>query len=167
MIDWDDIQAQETRRREVEVKAGRSAIETKYEDSVYKELIRETKDELSPSTEEEFKDTVQNDPMPGYNMVSPDPIQHHKDKIEATKKAVKEQEKESQRLAKLQQEAAENELKVTRTATGQPKVDSSGKEVEPIQNSDDNPNPSANPAKGTEAPKTDSKSGSNNPPASK
>ncbi len=148
MIDNDTIQAEENKRRESEVRGGRSAIETKYEESPYKDLqIKLAQDNPNMAVAEEFRELTTNDPKPGFNFVAPSrasTADEIKTKNREFNQAAKEEEKN---MLELQKEGKENELKVTRTSTGQPKVDESGNVVVPLQSdSDENENPAAHPS---------------------
>lgn len=124
MINNDDIQAEENKRREVAVKAGDSAIRTKYEHSPYKELqLKLAEQNPNVEVEKEFGELVSKDPKPGFNFVPPISslvtVDEIKDKRDEFTEAAKAEEKNQR---DLQKKAAENELKVTGTSTGQPKV---------------------------------------------
>lgn len=156
MIDHDDIQAEENRRREVAVKAGASALATKYEDSPYKKLIAETVEEMTPSTEGEFKELLKNDPKPGYNFVAASTLTRSADEIiAANKEAISKTNQEDKELVKLQEEARKNEPHITTTDTNQPKVvdgevqdtlqDNEGSGIKPSESGTVKPNSNPSP----------------------
>lgn len=134
LIDFDDIQAEENKRREAAVKAGASAVQTKYEDSPLKQLIKDYVEEASPSVSNEFKELVQNTALPGFNFVPPTVFNPSAEDIKKNAEELrKASDEEAETQARLQKEAKDNELKITSTSTGQPKVDKSGNVVEPLQ----------------------------------
>lgn len=133
LIDFDDIQAQLNREREVKVKAGASPRATKYEDSPLKDMVAKAVEHASPDVADEFAEYQKNNPLPGYNFVSTQLASKTTEEvIAANKEAIKASKDDAEEQKKLQAEAAENELKITRTSTGQPKVEN-GKEVTPLQ----------------------------------
>ena len=133
LIDHDDIQAAENRRREVAVKAGASPRATKYEHSPLKEMIAKDVAGRESDSADEFAEYQKNTPLPGYNFVSTQlAFKSAEEVIASNKEAMKAAVDESKMNADLQKEAAKNELKITRTSTGQPKMQG-GVEVEPLQ----------------------------------
>lgn len=133
LIDFDDIQAEENRRREVAVKAGASPRATKYEDSPLKQMVAEAVAESIPAVAEKFAEYKKNTPLPGYNFVSTaSSFKAAEQVIEDSKKAAEDSQDEADEHKRLIQEAKENEMKITRTSTGQPKVEA-GVEVTPLQ----------------------------------
>lgn len=133
LIDTNDIQAEENRRREVAVKAGASPRATKYEDSELKRMIQKAVEEQIPAVADEFAEYKKNVPLPGYNFVSTaNSFKPAEDVIADAKAAAKEMQKEANLQSRLQKEAAENEMKITRTSTGQPKVEN-GEEQQTLQ----------------------------------
>lgn len=133
LIDFNDIQAQENRRREVAVKAGASPRATKYEHSPLKEMLQELVEEATPAVADKLADYQKNTPLPGYNFVSTGlAFKTVEDTIKDSKEAIKVAQDEAKNNEKLQKEARENEMKITRTSTGQPKVEN-GENVETLQ----------------------------------
>ena len=132
LIDFDDIQAAENRRREVAVKAGASPRDTKYEPSIYKDMIVEYVKEAEPSVSNEFTDLQKEVALPGYNFGA---TLEDAAKLTESKEGERGRsaEEEAEEFTRLQEESKENEMKVTRTGTGQPKVDENGNVVEPLQ----------------------------------
>lgn len=130
LIDFDDIQAAENRRREVAVKAGESPRDSKYAASVYKDQIAEYVKEAEPEVSEEFTKTQQETKLPGYNFGA---TAEDAAKLSESKEKPRTAEEDAAEMERLLQESKDNELKVTRTATGQPKIDEDGNPVSPIQ----------------------------------
>ncbi len=136
LIDFDDIQAQINREREVAVKAGASPRATKYEDSPLKQMVAKAVEESTPSVAEEFAEYQKNTPLPGYNFVSTqNAFRKTEEVIQANKEAIEASKEDAEEQKRLQKEAKENEDKITRTSTGQPKV-VNGEEVTPLQEVD-------------------------------
>ena len=131
LIDFDDIQAAENRRREVAVKAGASPRDTKYEPSIYKDMIVEYVKEAEPKVSEDFTDLQKEVALPGYNFGAT--LEDAAKLTESKEGGSRSAEEEAEEYLRLQEESKENEMKVTRTGTGQPKVDESGNVVEPLQ----------------------------------
>jgi hypothetical protein len=160
LIDHDDIQAEENRRREVAVKAGASPRATKYEPSPLKDMIAKDVAGRESDASNEFAEYKKNTPLPGYNFVSTAlAYKSAEEVIEANKNAMDAAKDEAKTQAQLQKEAKENEMKITRTATGQPKVEN-GKEVDTLQEPSSNDDKVLDVPTVVNAPKT---SGTTNP----
>lgn len=117
-LDFDDIQAEENRRREAAVLAGASPRATKYEHSELKEMIGEYIKESTPEVAQKFAEYKRDTAVPGYNWnatVGQD--------SEAAEQQRKEFQEESKRRADLMEQAEENEYEVTDTSTGLPKAE--------------------------------------------
>jgi len=129
MIDVNDIAAMESRRQEVAVRAGVSVRVAKAEKSVFKDLQVKWLEGFYPiEVNREFGELLKNTEFPGYNFGA---TLADVAKLSAEQQATPEEiQAEIDRLAA---ESAAHELQVTRTGTGQPKVDESGNVVPPIQ----------------------------------
>lgn len=112
-LDFDDVQAEENRRREVKVLAGASPRATKYEPSPLKDMILGYAKETRTSAQDELGDYKKNTALPGYNFVA---SQEDVD-------SAKELREERERIEDLVEEANEHEYEVTDTSTGLPKAE--------------------------------------------
>jgi hypothetical protein len=128
MYDVNDICAMENRRQEVAVKAGVALRVAKAEPSVFKDMQVKWFEEFYPEVATEFGELLKTTEFPGYNWGA---TLHDVAKLSAEQQATPE-EIEAE-LARLAEESEANELQVTRTGTGQPKVDDSGNVVPPVQ----------------------------------
>jgi hypothetical protein len=131
MIDVNDMMAAENRRQEVAVRAGISVRQVKAEPSIFKELQVKWLEAFYPmEVNREFGKILAETKFPGYNWGA---TLHDIAKLSPEQQATEEEiQAEIERLAA---ESAANELQVTRTGTGAPKVDESGNVVPPIQGS--------------------------------
>jgi len=128
--DVNDIIAVEAHRQLLEVKAGASIREVKRQPSIWKELAKKYVEEDEPEAYREFMEKMKTTKMPLRNFGAT-----MEDVVNASEPEVKPQtaEEEAAEMERLLAESIENELKVTRTGTGAPKVDESGNVVPPIQ----------------------------------
>ena len=135
MIDVNEICAMENRRQEVAVRAGVSIRTVKAEDSIFKKLQVKWLEAFFPvEVNHEFTDVLKDTKFPGYNFGAT--LQ------DIAKLTPEQQHTEEEAIAEWNQllaDSVENELKVTRTSTGQPKVDESGNVVPPIQSEEGTP----------------------------
>jgi len=135
MIDVNDMMAAENRRQEIAVRAGVSIRAVKAEPSIFKELQVKWLEAFFPmEVNREFGKVMAETKFPGYNFGAT--LQ------DIAKLTPEQQHTEEEAIAEWNQllaDSVENELKVTRTSTGQPKVDESGNVVPPIQSEEGTP----------------------------
>ena len=129
MIDVNDMMAAENRRQEVAARAGVSIRAIKAEPSVFKELQVKWLEGFYPmEVNREFGKVLAETKFPGY---------HFNATLNDVAKLAPEQQATEEEIQaeidRLQAESIANELQVTRTGTGAPKVDESGNVVPPIQ----------------------------------
>jgi hypothetical protein len=128
MYDVNDICGMENRRQEVAVRAGVALRVAKAEPSIFKDMQVKFFEQIAPEVMKEFGEKLQDTKFPGYNFGA---TLHDVAKLSAEQQA--SEEEIAAELDRLAAESAANELQVTRTSTGQPKVDESGNVVPPIQ----------------------------------
>jgi hypothetical protein len=128
--DVNDIIAVEAHRQLVAVQGGASIRAVKAERSIWKEIAKRYVEEDQPEAYTEFTEKLKTTKMPLRNFGAT-----AQDAEQASEPEVKPltPEEESAELERLLAESIENELKVTRTATGAPKVDEYGNVVQPLQ----------------------------------
>lgn len=131
MIDVNDMMAAENRRQEVAVRAGVSIRQVKAEPSKFKELQVKWLEAFFPlEVGREFGELMKKTKFPGYNFgASLQDVADLSPEQQATEEEI------AAEIARLEAESIANELQVTRTGTGAPKVDESGNVVPPIQGS--------------------------------
>ena len=136
MPDVNDIVAVEAHRQLLAVKAGESIREVKRQPSIWKELAKDYVEEDQPKAYQEFMEKLRTTKMPLRNFGAT-----MEDVVKASEPEVKPQtaEEEAEEMERLLAESIENEMKVTRTGTGAPKVDESGNVVTPLQDSEATP----------------------------
>ena len=128
MYDVNDICGMENRRQEVAVRAGVALRVAKAEPSIFKDMQVKFFEQIAPEVMKEFGEKLQDTKFPGYNFGA---TLHDVAKLSAEQQA--SEEEIAAELDRLAAESAANELQVTRTSTGQPKVDESGNVVPPVQ----------------------------------
>jgi hypothetical protein len=131
MIDVNDMMAAENRRQEIAVRAGVSIRQVKAEPSKFKELQVKWLEAFFPlEVGREFGELMKKTKFPGYNFGA---TLH--DVADLSPEQTATEEEIQAEIDRLAAESAAHELQVTRTSTGQPKVDESGNVVPPIQGS--------------------------------
>jgi hypothetical protein len=128
--DVNDIVAVEAHRQLLEVKAGASIRAVKAQPSIWKEIAKRYVEEDQPDAYDEFTEKLKTTKMPLRNFGAT--LQDVADASEPEVKPLTAEE-EAAEMERLLAESIENELKVTRTGNGAPKVDESGNVVPPIQ----------------------------------
>lgn len=130
-MDVNDIVAIDAHRQLVEVNAGVSIREAKRKDTKWQELAQRYVDDDQPQPVwDEFRKELSEAKFPGRNFGAT--LEDVTKSSEPDQKQPSDEE-QAETFQRLQEESKENELKVTRTSTGQPKVDESGNTVVPIQ----------------------------------
>lgn len=130
-MDVNDIVAVDAHRQLLEVKAGVSIREAKRKSTKWQELAQAYVDADQPQPEwDNFRHELAEAKMPLRNFGAT-----MEDVADASEPEVKPltAEEEAAEMERLLAESIENELKVTRTGNGAPKVDESGNVVPPIQ----------------------------------